>query len=52
MNRNKFTLLAAAALLLSVAGTVKAEEDAAEATIRLMGEAEAELPAAVTKSIE
>lgn len=52
MNRNKFTLLAAATLLLSAAGTVNAEEDAAEATIRLMGEAEAELPAAVTKSIE
>jgi len=52
MNRNIFVMASAALLLLSLAGAVYADGVKAEATIRLMGAAEAQLPDAVTNPIE
>ena len=52
--RNKYVILAALVLLLSVGGVRAQDENSdedAESTIRLMGEAEAERPEAVTKEI-
>lgn len=52
MNRNTIILASAALLLLSAAGSARAEDDGAEATIRLMGKSDAELPLAVTKELK
>ena len=50
--KNKVLIPAAIALMVVSADARAADDDGAEATIRLMGTAEAELPDAVTKKIE
>ena len=50
--KNRVLIPAAIALMVISADARAADDDGAEATIRLMGPAEAELPDAVTKTIE
>jgi len=52
MNRNTIILASAALLLLSAAGSARADDDGAEATIRLMGKSDIDLPEAVTKELK